>query len=156
MSAQEACEQMRPQFIAPIPHDDEGMRPMVLCAATAAERSRQTGVERTVVGDKARRFVLAGMLGLPEGRAEAAGRPGHRYPEAMAGSIVDVKQLSPPIHWRALARMVQRTCGDKTQHHTRTRCLEPYDTPRQRARGLTPFAAFAEASQARWTGGRMA
>jgi len=71
-------------------------------------------------------------------------------------SIVDVKQLSPPIHWRALARMVQRTCGDKTQHHTRTRCLEPYDTPRQRARGLTPFAAFAEASQARWTGGRMA
>ena len=88
MSAQEEFEQIRRQCIDPIQHDYEVMRPIVLFAETAAERSRQTGGERTVVGDKARRLVLAGMLGLPDGRAEAAGRQGHRYPEAIAGYIV--------------------------------------------------------------------
>ncbi|PON09760.1 hypothetical protein C2W62_53720, partial [Candidatus Entotheonella serta] len=38
-------------------HDYEVVRPIILFGETAAERSRQTGIERTVVGDKARRFV---------------------------------------------------------------------------------------------------
>ena len=63
MSAQEEFEHIRRQFIDPIQHDYEVIRPIVLFAETAAERSRQTGVERTVVGDKARRFVLEGMAG---------------------------------------------------------------------------------------------
>ena len=93
MSAQEEFEHIRRQFIDPIQHDYEVIRPIVLFAETAAERSRQTGVERTVVGDKARRFVLEGMLGLTDRRAEAAGRKGHSYPEAIAGYIVYLKQL---------------------------------------------------------------
>jgi hypothetical protein len=39
-----------------------------LFAETVAERSRQTGLERTVVGAKARRFATAGMLGLVDQR----------------------------------------------------------------------------------------
>lgn len=156
MSAQEEFEQIRRQFIDPIQHDYEVIRPIVLFAETAAERSRQTGVERTVVGDKARRFVLEGMLGLTDGRAEAAGRKGHRYPEAIAGYIVYLKQLYPPIHLREIARIVQRKFGYKTNHHTLKRFLEPYDTPRQLELGLTIFTAFADAYQARWTVVRMA
>ncbi len=93
MSAQEEFEHIRRQLVDPIQHDYEVIRPIVLFAETAAERSRQTGVERTVVGDKARRFVLEGMLGLLDGRA-AAGRKGQSYPEAIAGYIVYLKQLS--------------------------------------------------------------
>ena len=68
MSGQEEFAHSRQQFVAPIQHDYEVIRPIVLFAETAAERSRQTGVERTVVGDKARRFVLEGMDGLRDRR----------------------------------------------------------------------------------------
>jgi putative transposase len=156
VSAQEEFEHIRRQFIDPIQHDYEVIRPMVLFAETAAERSRQTGVERTVVGDKARRFVLEGMLGLTDRRAEAAGRKGHSYPEAIAGYIVYLKQLYPPIHLREIARIVQRKFGYKTNHHTLKRFLEPYNTPIQLELGLTTFTAFADAYQARWTVVRMA
>ena len=156
MSAQEEFEHIRRQFIDPIQHDYEVIRPIVLFAETAAERSRQTGVERTVVGDKARRFVLEGMLGLADRRAEAAGRKGHSYPEAIAGYIVYLKQLYPPIHLREIARIVQRKFGYKTNHHTLKQFLEPYNTPIQLELGLTTFAAFADAYHARWTVVRMA
>src|SRR5215468_7860961 len=102
VAAQEDFAHIRQHFIDPLQHDYEVIRPIVLFAETAAERSRQTGVERTVVGDTARRFVLAGMLGLTDGRAEAAGRTGHTYPEAIAGDSVYVKQLYPPMHLRAI------------------------------------------------------
>ena len=156
MSAQEEFEHIRRQFIDPIQHDYEVIRPIVLFAETAAERSRQTGVERTVVGDKARRFVLEGMLGLTDRRAEAAGRKGHNYPEAIAGYIVYLKQLYPPIHLREIARIVQRKFGYKTNHHTLKQFLEPYNTPIQLELGLTTFSTFADAYHARWTVVRMA
>jgi putative transposase len=156
VSAQEDFEHIRRQFIDPIQHDYEVIRPIVLFAETAAERSRQTGVERTVVGDKARRFVLEGMLGLADRRAETAGRKGHTYPDAIAGYIVYLKQLYPPIHLREIARIVQRKFGYKTNHHTLKRFLEPYNTPIQLELGLTTFSTFADAYQARWTVVRMA
>ena len=156
MSAQEEFEHIRRQFIDPIQHDYEVIRPIVLFAETAAERSRQTGVERTVVGDKARRFVLEGMLGLTDRRAEAAGRKGRSYPEAIASYIVYLKQLYPPIHLREIARIVQRKFGYKTNHHTLKRFLEPYNTPIQLELGLTTFSTFADAYHARWTVVRMA
>jgi transposase InsO family protein len=156
VSAQEEFEHIRRQFIDPLQHDYEVIRPIVLFAETAAERSRQTGVERTVVGDKARRFVLEGMLGLTDRRAEAAGRKGHSYPEAIASYIVYLKQLYPPIHLREIARIVQRKFGYKTNHHTLKRFLEPYNTPIQLELGLTTFASFTDAYQARWTVVRMA
>jgi transposase InsO family protein len=156
VSAQEEFEHIRRQFIDPIQHDYEVIRPIVLFAETAAARSRQTGVERTVVGDKARRFVLEGMLGLTDRRAETAGRKGHSYPEAIAGYIVYLKQLYPPIHLREIARIVQRKFGYKTNHHTLKQFLEPYNTPIQLELGLTTFSTFADAYHARWTVVRMA
>ena len=118
MSTQEEFEHIRRQFIDPIQHDYEVIRPIVLFAETAAERSRQTGVERTVVGDKARRFVMEGMFGLVDQRAGQAGRKGQRYPAAIAGYILYVKLLYPPIHLGEIVRIVQRKFGYKTNHHT--------------------------------------
>ena len=107
MSAQEEFEHIRRQFIDPIQHDYEVIRPIVLFAETAAERSRQTGVERTVVGDKARRFVLEGMDGLRDRRTEAKGPQAPGYPDAIAEYILYLKQLYPPIHLREIVRIVQ-------------------------------------------------
>lgn len=42
----------------------ELVRPVVLFAQSLAARSRETETERTTLGDKARRFVTEGMLGL--------------------------------------------------------------------------------------------
>jgi hypothetical protein len=93
--AAEDFAQYQLQFIDAIQHDYEVIRPIVLFAETIAERSRQTGIERTVVGEKARRFVMEGMLGLVDQRAGHAGRKGHVYPEAVAAYMLYVKQLYP-------------------------------------------------------------
>jgi hypothetical protein len=85
--------QYKLHFVDYIQHDYEVIRPIVLCAETIAERRRQTGVERTVGGDKARRFVMEGMLGLIDQRAGQAGRKGHVYPDAVVTSMLYVKQL---------------------------------------------------------------
>jgi hypothetical protein len=98
MSAQEDFEQLKRQFVDPIQHDYEAIRPVVLFSETAATRSLETGIERTVLEEKARRFVMEGMLGLADHRPGAAGRKGHVYPEAIAGYILYLKQLYPPIH----------------------------------------------------------
>jgi hypothetical protein len=65
VSAQDEFARIREQFVDPLQHDYEVIRPIVLFGETAAERSRQTGLERTTVGDKARRFVLDGMDANP-------------------------------------------------------------------------------------------
>lgn len=88
MSAQEEFAHIRQQLVDPIQHAYEGMRPLVLFADTAAERRRQTGVERTGVGDKARRFVLAGMDGLRARRTEVREPQAPGDPDASAGSIL--------------------------------------------------------------------
>jgi len=77
VSAAEDFAQYQLQFVDYIQHDYEVIRPIVLLAETIAERSRQTGIERTVVGDKARRFAIEGMLGLVDQRTAHAGRKGH-------------------------------------------------------------------------------
>ncbi len=156
MSAQEYFEQIRLQFIDPIQHDYEVIRPLVLFGETAAERSRQTGVERTMVGDKARRFVLDGMAGLRDRRTEPRDPHEPIYPEAIAGYIVYLKQLYPPIHLREIARILLRKFGYKTNHHTLQRFLEPYDTPMQLELDLTTFSSYDDAYQARWRVVRMA
>ena len=139
MSAQEDFEQIRLQFVDPLQHDYEVIRPMVLFGETAAERSRQTGMERTTVGDKARRFVLDGMEGLRDRRTEASGPQEPGYPEAIAGYIIYLKQLYPPIHLREIERILLRKFGFKTNHHTLRRFLEPYDTPVQLELNLITF-----------------
>ena len=156
MAAQEDFAHIQQYFIDPIQHDYEVIRPIVLFAETAAERSRQTGVERTVVGDKARRFVLEGMDGLHDRRTEARGAQAPGYPDAVAGYILSLKQLYPPIHLREIVRIVHRKFGYKTNHHTLKRFLAPYATPHQLELALPPFATFADAYHAHWTVVRMA
>ena len=85
MSAQEEFAQIRLQFVDPLQHDYEVIRPIVLFGDTAAERSRQTGVERTVVGDKARRFVLEGMEGLRDRRTQARDPQARYTPKRLRG-----------------------------------------------------------------------
>ena len=155
MSAAENFAQYQLQFIDPIQYDYEVIRPIVLFAETIAERSRQTGLERTTIGDKARRFIQDGMLGLVDQRAGHAGRKGHRYPEAVAAYMLYIKQLYPPIHDRELVRIVQRKFGYKTNHHTVKYFLARQASPVQLALPLLAFGEFADAYHARWTVVRM-
>ena len=151
MSAAEDFAQYQLQFIDSIQYDYEVIRPIVLFAETIAERSRQTGLERTTIGDKARRFIHDGMLGLVDQRAGHAGRKGHRYPEAVAAYLLYVKHLYPPIHDRELVRIVQRKFGYKTNHHTVKHFLARHASPVQLEMPLLAFAEFADAYHARWT-----
>ena len=78
------------------------------------------------------------------------------YPEAIAGYIVYLKQLYPPIHLREIERILQRKFGFKTNHHTLKRFLKPYETPIQLEFDLTTFSAYDNAYQARWQVVKMA
>jgi hypothetical protein len=107
VSAQEDFEQIRLQCIDPLQHDYEVIRPLVLHGETAAERSRQTGLERTPGADKARRFILEGRAGLQDRRTQSKDPQAPVYPEAIAGYIVYLKQLYPPIHLREIERILR-------------------------------------------------
>jgi putative transposase len=155
VSGAEDFAQYKLHFIDYIQHDYEVIRPIVLFAETIAERSRQTRVERTVVGDKARRFVREGMLGLVDQRAGQAGRKGHVYPDAVAAYMLYVKQLYPPIHDREVVRIVARKFGYKTNHHTVKRFFERHALPVQLELAMPTVDEFADAYQARWTVVRM-
>ena len=131
------------------------IRPIVLFSETIAKRSRQTGIERTRVGEKAQRFVQQGMFGLADQRAGKAGRKPHKYPEAVAADILYLKQLYPPIHYREIVRIIERKFGYKTNHHTVKSFLERYPIPVQLELDFTHFHDFEDAYQARWTVVRM-
>jgi hypothetical protein len=156
MPAQEDFEQLKRPFIDPLQHDYEAIRPVVLFSEPAATRSLETGIARTVLGEKARRFVIAGMLGLAEHRPGAAGRKGHGYPDAIAAYILALKQLYPPLHLREIARILARKFGYHTNHHTLQRFLVRHASPVQLELALPRFSDFAEAYQARWPVVRMA
>ena len=155
MPAAEDFAQYKLQCIDDIQHDYEVIRPVVLFAETIAERSRQTGVERTVVGHKVRRFVMEGMLGLVDQRAGHAGRKGHVYPDTVASYMLSVKQLYPPIHAREIVRILARKFGYKTNHHTVKRFVERYALPVQLELAMPTFGEFSDAYEARWTVVRM-
>src|SRR2546421_12638041 len=59
------------------------------------------------------------------------------------------------MHDREIVRIVERQCGSQTTPHTVHPCLERFAIPVQLAFNLLALAAFAEASQARWTVVRM-
>jgi hypothetical protein len=155
VSAAEDFAQYTLHFVDDIHHDYDVIRPSVLFAEPVAERSRQTGIERTVVGAKARRFATAGRLGLMDQRLGNLGRQGHGYPEAIAAPILYVKQLYPPIHAREIVRSVQRKFGDKTNPHPVKHFRERFALPVPLELTLRAFAEFADAYQARWTVVRM-
>ncbi len=151
MPPSEEFDQLKLKFVDYIQHDYEVIRPIVLFSERVAERSRQTGIERTRVGEKARRFVQQGMPGLVDQRAGKAGRKEHQYPEAVAVHILYLKQLYPPLHYREIVRIVERKFGYKTNHVTVKSFLERHPIPVQLEFDFTAFHDFEDAYQARWT-----
>jgi len=105
VAAQDDFARIRTEFIDPFQHDYEAIRPVVLHRETAAERSRQTGIDRTTIADKAKRFVTGGMLGLADGRTQPTGSEGSIYPDGIAAYILYLKQRYPPIHLREIERI---------------------------------------------------
>jgi hypothetical protein len=83
--------QLKLLFTDPLQHDYEVIRPVVLFAELVATRSAQTGLDRTTVGEKARRFIQQGMLGLLDQRATHSGRKPHTFPEPVATYILYLK-----------------------------------------------------------------
>lgn len=117
MSTSESFQQFALRFTDPVQHDYKVVRGIMLADETIAERSRITGVDRDTVGEKARRFLQEGMFGLVDRRTTTEkGR--HQYPDVVAGTILYLKQLYPGIHYREIARIVERKFGYKTNHHT--------------------------------------
>lgn len=94
----DAFHQLKLRFTDPIQHDDEVIRPIVLFAETLASRSAETRIERSTRGEKGRRFVQKGMLGLADQRTTQSGRKPHAFPEPIAAYSFYLKQLYPPIH----------------------------------------------------------
>jgi len=142
--------QLRLKFTDPIQHHYEVIRPIVLYSETISERSRQTGVERTRVGEKAKRFIQKGMFGLVDQRGNKAGRKPHQYPEAVAAHILYLKQLYPPIHYREIVRIVEGKYGYKTNHVTVKSFLDRHPIPVQLELEFTHFHDFEDAYQGRW------
>lgn len=153
MTTSLAFEQLRLHFLDPIQHDYEVVRPIVLFAQPVAERSAETGIARTTVGEKARRFVEQGMMGLaPQPRG---GRPSHQYPEPVAAYILYLKQIYAPLTHSEIVRIVKRKFGYTTNHHTVKAFLERHPIPVQLEFDLPTFHTFEDAYLARWTVVRM-
>jgi hypothetical protein len=66
MDQNEPFAQLQIRFTDPIQYDYEVIRPVVLFAQPVSQRSRETETARSTVGDKARRFITEGMLGLAD------------------------------------------------------------------------------------------
>jgi len=154
MSASEEFQQVALRVTDPIQHDYEVIRGIMLADETIAERSRVTGVDRDTVSEKARGFLQHGMFGLVDRRTTTdAAR--HHYPDVVAGTILYLKQLYPAIHYREIARIVERKYGYKTNHHTVKAFLERHPLPVQLPLEIIHFHQFEDAYRARWTVVRM-
>jgi len=147
-------QQLALRFSDPIQHDYEVIRDIMLVDATIAERSRATGLDRATVGEKARRFLESGMLGLVD-RRTATDKGQRDYPAVVAGYILNIKQLYPPIHHREIARIVGRKFGYKTDHKRVHRFLARHPIPVQLPLPVTGYHQFEDAYRARWTVVRM-
>jgi hypothetical protein len=155
MSEPQTFQQLRLLFTDPIQHDYEVIRTVVLFGERVTRRSEETGLDRTRVADKARRFIEQGMFGLVDERTTRAGRKPHPFPVHIAGYILFLKVLYPPIHDREIARILQRKFGYATNHHTIRYFLERHPIPVQLPLPLTTFHQFDDAYQARWAVVRM-
>ncbi len=142
--------QLALRFTDPVQHDYEVIRDIVLADATIAERSQATGLDRETVGEKARRFVKGGMMGLVDRRTTTT-KGQHQYPEVVAAYILYLKQLYPAIHDREVARIVGRKYGYKTNHHTVKVFLERTAIPVQLPLPVIGYHQFDDAYRARWT-----
>ncbi len=154
MPASESFQQLALRFTDPVQREYEVIRDIMLADATIAERSRVTGVDRATVGEKARRFLERGMFGLVDRRTTTE-KGQHPYPDVVAGYILYLKDLYPPIHDREIARIVGRKFGYTTDHKRVRRFLERHPIPVQLPLPVTGFHQFDDAYRARWTVVRM-
>jgi len=154
MSASEEFQQVALRITDPIQHDYEVIRGIMLADETIAERSRVTGVDRDTVSEKARSFLQHGMCGLVDRRTTTdAAR--HHYPDVVAGTILYLRQLYPAIHYREIARIVERKYGYKTNHHPVKAFLERHPLLVQLPLQIIHFHQFENAYRARFTVVRM-
>jgi hypothetical protein len=68
MPISQSFQQLALRFTDPVQHDYEVIRGILLADETIAARSRETGLDRATVSDKARRFLEHGMFGLVDQR----------------------------------------------------------------------------------------
>ena len=154
MPTSESFQQLSLRFTDPVQHDYEVIRGIMLADETVAERSRLTGVDRETIAEKARRFLEEGMFGLVD-RRTTTDKGRHHYPDVVAGYILYLKQLYPPIHYREIVRIVGRKFGYKTNHVTVKAFLERHPIPVQLPLPITGFHQFEDAYRARFTVVRM-
>ena len=114
MDAKNDFAQLSLRFTDPVQHDYELIRPVVLFAEPVSQRSEDTEMERTKIGEKARRFIIDGMAGLGDRRQGNSGRNKHEYPPVIATEILRLKQQYPPIHYREIVRVLERKFGYHT------------------------------------------
>jgi hypothetical protein len=124
METQEDFTQLKLLFTDPIQHDYETIRPIDLFSQSVNSRSEETEVPRTTVREKAKQFVIEGMLGLVDQRAAAAGEREISFPDPIAKYILYLKHLYPPIHYREIVRIIGKKFGYQTDHHKVKRFLD--------------------------------
>lgn len=155
MQQEEPFSQLHLKFTDPIQVDYEVIRPIVLYSQSVNSRSEETEMPRTTVREKAKRFVIEGMVGLVDQRAEAVGGREIGYPDPIAKYIVYLKHLYPPIHYREIVRIIGKKFGYETNHGKVKRFLERHPVTVQLELELTYFHEFEDAYEARWTVVRM-
>jgi transposase InsO family protein len=155
MDNKEDFTQLRLRFTDPVQHDYEVIRPVVLFAQSANSRSQETEMPRTTVREKAKQFVIEGMLGLVDQRAAAANDREIGFPDPVAKYILYLKHLFPPIHYREIVRIIGNKFGYKTNHGKVKRFLERHPVTFQLELELTLYHDFEDAYEARWTVVRM-
>lgn len=151
----EDFHQLELLFTDPVQYNYEAVRPTVFGFETVAARSERTGIDRTTLGEKARNFIQHGMFGLVDHRKSNSGRKDHQFPEAIAGYILYLKQLYPPIHYREIVRILESKYGYKTNHHTVKNFLDKHAVPVQLPLRWKTFHEFEQAYQARVTVAKM-
>lgn len=153
MNESKPFNQLQLQFRDPIQRDYEAIRPIILFGEPIAERSRETEMPSSTLSDKAKRFVLKGMIGLVDQRSEPKAlddEESHPYPKPVAEYILYLKQLYPPIGYREIVRIVWRKYGYKTNHHTVKRFLDRHPMPLQLELTLPSFHEQEDAYEARY------
>jgi transposase InsO family protein len=155
MQEEESFSQLHLKFTDPIQYDYEVIRPIVLFSQSVNSRSQETEVPRTTVREKAKQFVIEGMLGLADQRAAAAGNREIGFPDPIAKYILYLKHLYPPIHYREIVRIIGNKFGYQTDQHKVKRFLERHPVTVQLELELTYFHDFEDAYEARWTVVRM-
>lgn len=136
-------------FPDPIQHDYEAIRPVVLFGQAIADRSQESNLERTTVGDKAWRFITGGCLAWYTNEANDLDGKDMSVPNQLP--IYSLLEITlSPIHYREFVRILWRKIGYKVDHHTIKSFLVRSPMPIQLELEIKTFQEFENAYEARW------